>query len=110
MRRAYWAVIALGMMSAIIAAGCASATPAVPAATPRADAAGTAQPAGTVSASAAVEPVQTSKMAFLIAAPVKEVDVKAGEQVKAGQTLVVLETPELAYAVVSAQAELKSAQ
>ncbi len=49
-------------------------------------------------------------MAFVIGAPVKEVDVKAGDQVKAGQTLVVLDTPELSYAVVSAQAELKAAQ
>jgi RND family efflux transporter MFP subunit len=49
-------------------------------------------------------------MAFVIGAPVKEVAVKAGDQVTAGQKLVVLDTPEMDYAVVGAQAELKSAQ
>ena len=110
MRRAYWVLIAIGTMIAIATAGCASAAPAAPAATQPAPSAATAQPAGTVSASAEVEPVHTSNMAFVVAAPVKELDVKEGQQVKAGQALVVLDTPELTYAVASAQAELQSAQ
>ena len=110
MRRAYWVLMAIGTMIAIATAGCAGAAPAAPAATQPAPSAATAQPAGTVSASAEVEPVHTSNMAFVVAAPVKEVDVKEGQQVKAGQALVVLDTPELTYAVASAQAELRSAQ
>jgi RND family efflux transporter MFP subunit len=49
-------------------------------------------------------------MAFIISAPIKEVDVVEGEQVKAGQTLVVLDTPDLAFSVTGAQAALRSAK
>ncbi len=111
MRHAYRELIAIGMIVAMVATGCAGA--AAPTATTATQAPPTAaeqSAGGMVSASAAVEPVETSDMAFVIAAPVKEVDVKAGEQVKAGQTLVILDTPDLAYAVTGAQAELKSAQ
>ncbi len=109
MKRAYWEIIAIAFIGAMISAGCASAAPAASAAT-QPTTADTAQPAGTVSASADVEPVLKSNMAFVVAGTVKEVDVKAGDQVKAGQALVVLDRPDLSYAVVSAQAELKSAQ
>jgi RND family efflux transporter MFP subunit len=68
------------------------------------------QSAGTVTASAVAAPVQTSEMGFLLSGPVKEVDVKEGDQVKAGQTLIVLNTPDLGYSVVGAEAALKSAQ
>ncbi len=111
MRHAYWELIAIGMMIAMVAAGCAgAAAPTTATSTQAAPTASEQSAAGVVSASAAIEPVQTSNMAFVIAAPVKEVDVKAGDQVKAGQTLVVLDTPDLSYAVTGAQAELKSAQ
>src|SRR5512141_548989 len=108
MKRPYWSVLT-GWFVIALAAGCApqASAPTVPA--PAASPAGAAQTAGTVSASAVVEPAQTSDLAFLIAAPVKEVNVKAGDQVKAGQVLVVLDTPDLVYAVTSAQAELDSA-
>ncbi len=109
MRRAYWSIIAIGILLAIGATACGSASPtAAPAATSATSS--TAQAPGTITASVSVEPVHKSQMAFNIAAPVKEVDVKAGDQVKAGQTLIVLDTPEMAYAVKSAQAELQSAQ
>jgi RND family efflux transporter MFP subunit len=49
-------------------------------------------------------------MAFLITAPVKQVYVKEGDRVDAGQPLIMLDTPDLEYAVVAAEAELKSAQ
>jgi hypothetical protein len=60
--------------------------------------------AGIVSASANVAPAQTSQMGFLISAAVKEVDVKEGDQVKAGQTLIVLHTPDLSLSVTAAKA------
>ncbi len=66
--------------------------------------------AGTVAASAVAVPAQTSEMGFLISGPVKEVDVKEGDSVKAGQTLIVLDTPDLGYSVAAAEAVLRSAQ
>lgn len=101
-----WSLAAVGLILIIVTAGCGSPTPAATrVATPTAS-----NPAGVVSASVSLEPVTASDLAFLIAAPVKEVDVKAGEQVKAGQTLVVLDTPALQYAVTGAQAEVQSAR
>ncbi len=69
-----------------------------------------AQTAGIVTASAVVVPAQSSEMGFLLSGPVKEVDVKEGDSVEAGQTLIVLGTPELNYSVAAAEAALKSAQ
>ena len=65
---------------------------------------------GTVVASAVIVPAQISKLAFLTSALVKEMTVKEGDQVQAGQTLVVLDIPELEYAVIAAEAALRSAQ
>jgi RND family efflux transporter MFP subunit len=65
---------------------------------------------GTVVASAVVVPTQISKMAFLSSAPVKEVAVKEGDEVTSGQTLVVLNTPELEYGVIASEAVFRSAQ
>ena|SRR5215208_4261300 len=64
---------------------------------------------GTVIASAVVVPAQTSKLAFLTSALVKEVAVKEGDNVAAGQTLVVLNAPEAEYNVLAAEAALRSA-
>jgi RND family efflux transporter MFP subunit len=63
-----------------------------------------------VTASAVVVPVQVTELGFLLPALVKEVNVKVGEQVQAGQTLAVLDTPELQYAVAAAEAALRSAE
>lgn len=106
MRGKYSPLAVAGILLTLVAAGCGSATPV---ATPR-PAPTASVPAGIVSASVSVEPVTVSHLAFLLAAPVKEVQVRAGDQVKAGQTLVVLDTPGLQYAVTGAQAEVKSAQ
>jgi len=59
---------------------------------------------------AEVEPRRASDLSFLIAGRVKEVLVKAGDEVKAGDPLIILEAPELEYAEVSAQAEADSAE
>jgi HlyD family secretion protein len=65
---------------------------------------------GTVTASAVIVPVQVSEMGFTISAPVREVTVKEGDKVQAGQTLVMLDTPDLEFSVVDAEAALRSAQ
>ena len=110
MKNFYWTAV---LITAILLAGCAS-TP-----TPTAVALASASPtpdhsfissAGIVTASANVTPAQTSQMGFLISAPVQEVDVKEGDQVKAGQTLIVLNTPDLSLSVTAAKAAVRSAQ
>jgi RND family efflux transporter MFP subunit len=63
-----------------------------------------------LTASAVVVPGQVSELGFLISALAKEVPVKEGDTVKAGQTLMVLDTPDLEFAVIEAEAALHSAQ
>lgn len=65
---------------------------------------------GTVVASAVVLPAQVSKMGFLTSALVKDVAVKEGDRVTAGQTLVVLNTPDLEYNVLASEAALHGKQ
>lgn len=63
-----------------------------------------------LSASGVVVPAQVSDLGFLISALAREVPVKEGDSVKAGQTLMVLDTPDLEFAVIEAEAALRSAQ
>jgi multidrug resistance efflux pump len=60
-----------------------------------------------VTASAEVNPAVKSSISFLISAPVREVFVKPGDQVKAGDPLIILDTPDLEGAVLGAQAEIR---
>jgi RND family efflux transporter MFP subunit len=64
----------------------------------------------TVTASAVVVPAQVAQLGFLISAIARDIPVKEGGTVKAGQTLAVLDTPDLQFAVTEAQAALRSAQ
>ena len=64
---------------------------------------------GTVVASAVIVPVQVTELGFMTSALIKEITVREGEQVQAGQTLAALDVPELEYAVVAAEAALRSA-
>lgn len=64
----------------------------------------------TVTASAVIVPTRTVQLGFLISGIAREVPVKEGDQVTAGQTLLVLDTPELEFAVIEAEAALRSAQ
>ncbi len=65
---------------------------------------------GGVVASAVVVPAQITRLSFLHSALVKEVVVKEGDNVTAGQPLVTLNTPELEYSVVAAQEDYRSKQ
>jgi multidrug resistance efflux pump len=56
-----------------------------------------------------VVPAEYAEMSFLLSAPVREIAVTEGETVKAGQTLISLNVPDLEYAVKAAEAALKSA-
>ena len=63
-----------------------------------------------VTASAVIVPARTARLGFLISGIAKEVQLKEGDSVTAGQTLIVLDTPDLEFAVTEAQAALRSAQ
>ena len=65
---------------------------------------------GTVVASAVAVPAQVTHLGFLISGIVKDVNVKGGDTVQAGDALVVLNIPELEYNVVAAQEALRSAE
>jgi RND family efflux transporter MFP subunit len=64
----------------------------------------------TVTASAVAVPAQVSELGFLISGIAKDIPAKEGDTVKAGQTLLVLDTPELQYAVTEAEAGVRVAQ
>ncbi len=57
-----------------------------------------------------IVPAQQADLAFLLSASVEDVSVAEGQAVHAGDALIVLDTPELSYAVTAAQEALKSAQ
>lgn len=63
-----------------------------------------------VTASAVIIPAHVAQLGFLISGIAGEVSVREGDPVKAGQTLLMLDTPELEFAVIEAQAALRSAQ
>lgn len=63
-----------------------------------------------VQASAEIVPVQQASLSFLISGPVKEVNVTEGDTVVAGQILATLSSPDLEYALLQAEAALRSAE
>jgi len=114
MKKFCWTKLAAGMILTVILAGCASPSP-TPAALPTSAlptpvSNTSSSTADSVTASAVVAPAQISQLGFLISAPVKEVNIKEGDKVNQGQTLVVLDTPQLNLSVEAAQAAFSSAQ
>lgn len=65
---------------------------------------------GGITASASIVPAQVTELSFLTSALVKEIAVKEGDQVQAGDVLVALDAPDLQYAVTAAEAALRSVQ
>src|SRR4026209_385335 len=65
---------------------------------------------GTVVASAVVVPAQITRLSFLTSALVREVAIKEGDDVTAGQTLMTLNTPDLEYNHVAVQEAFRSRQ
>lgn len=61
-----------------------------------------------VIASAKVLPFQVSQLGFTTSALVKEITVSEGEQVQAGQSLVILDIPDLEFAVIAAEQDYNS--
>jgi RND family efflux transporter MFP subunit len=110
MKRSYPILLAAGAALILILSGCSSLAPATAAAPVPTAVTTVTPPPGTATASVVVVPVTKSDLSFVISAPVKEVDVKEGDKVTAGQKLFVLDTPDLEYAVTGAKAALRSAQ
>ena len=65
---------------------------------------------GRIAASAIVVPPQETQLSFVISGLVQDVQVKEGDIVQAGQTLAVLNTPDLEFAVVSAETAVRAAE
>jgi multidrug efflux pump subunit AcrA (membrane-fusion protein) len=76
MRRIYWSIALTAILALFV-------SPAFTAHAQR----------GTVVASAVVVPAQITRLSFLKSALVKEVVVKEGDDITAGQTLITLNTP-----------------
>jgi RND family efflux transporter MFP subunit len=106
MKRAYWSI---WLAFALTFTACGTASPAAAPSTVAPTAATGSSGPGSVTATAEAIPAKLSEMGFVISGRVKEVDVKAGDEVGAGQTLVVLDTPDLQSDLGAAKAELKSA-
>ena len=104
MKRTFLLFIALLLLTA-----CASPAPAepTPIAAPVVEEAQVSSPQAVI-ASAEVEPARVSYLGFTISALVKEIPVKDGDLVKAGDVLMALNTPELEYAVVAAEADFNA--
>jgi multidrug efflux pump subunit AcrA (membrane-fusion protein) len=95
----------------VILAACSAPTATPPPATPEPASTPTGLIlAGGVVASAAAVPEQDTQMSFLLSAPVKEVLVKEGDVVAAGQTLLTIYSPDLELAVTSAELNLQAAE
>ncbi len=109
MKKFFWMTAGL----TLILAACEAGAPAVPAAAtaqgePTAPAA-IISPPDTVIASAEAQPAQEARLSFPISAPVKEVFVKEGDAVKAGQLLMTLYTPDFEGAALQAELKEKAA-
>lgn len=100
MKRLYWPVFCVSvLLIAMASPPLALATPAINVAEQKA-----------VTASAVVVPAQVSQLGFVISGFAKQVPFKEGDAVTAGQTLLVLDTPELEFAIAAAQAGLRAAE
>ena len=115
MKRSLWTMLAVGMALAMILTACGT-SPSPSAAPTATENPATPQTndfpisAGDVIASAVVVPVQQAQMSFVLSAPVKEILVKEGDVVKAGQALILLSTLDLELSVTEAEFGVRSAQ
>lgn len=113
MKRSLWITLAASMELIMILTACGALPSAAPMATENPAAPQTndiPSSAGDVIASAVVVPAQQAQMSFVLSAPVKEVLVKEGDVVKAGQALILLSALDLELSVKEAELSVRSAQ
>lgn len=94
----------------LLLAACAPATPTAPPATAAPAPTSASEAGGDVVASAVVVPARSAELAFVIPGPVKEILVKEGDTVAAGQTLAALDSPALLGTLEAAEAALRAAE
>ena len=107
MKRYFWLI---SMILTILLAACGSPTPL--ASSPAAPAPVEVEnipSADVVVSSAVITPVQVTRLSFIISGLIKEIKVKEGDKVQTGQSLVMLDTSELEFAVMAADAAYRSA-
>ncbi len=109
MMRYLW-TMSLALTLLISACGSKTAVTPLPTLSLDANAAAENPAVKTVKASAEVVPAQEAQLGFVISGLVKEVLVKEGQQVQAGQALATLDTAELQFAVAAAEADLRAAE
>ena len=101
----------LGLTIGLTACGSSATAIPTPSATTAPEAPARFNPSpNAVIASAEIVPAQVSNIGFIVSGRVKQISVNDGELVQSGQPLVVLDTPELDFAVVAAEASLRAAQ
>ena len=106
MKPTLW-IILIAAAFILLIAGCNSASTPTPIPTVSLDVVDTTT-SGQVKASAVVVPAQESRLSFVIPGVDKDVTVTEGDQVQAGQALIQLDTSEMEYDIVSAEAALTS--
>lgn len=108
MKRIAWSILVC-LTIALTACSGAGATPAAVSSVTPAPVILNNPSSDVVVASASVVPAQVTQLGFTISALVKDVAVKEGDKVQAGQTLIVLDTPELEFAAAAAESTYQSA-
>jgi RND family efflux transporter MFP subunit len=108
MKKSSWLLVICLVLLTLTVAACGAAPTEVPA--PTVTPQDTPMPAGVVAASAEVVPVLEAELAFPIGGTLKELAVKVGDPVAAGQTLMVLNAPELEYGVLQAEDAARAAE
>lgn len=99
MKRLIWLIL----LTIILTACGGNPTPAVSPIAAIVDKTAVASDPNIVVASAQVLPAQASQLGFTTSAVVKEIPVSEGQQVKAGLPLIILDTPDLEFAVTAAE-------
>jgi HlyD family secretion protein len=108
MKHTRWRTLAVTAL-VLVMAGCAPAAtetpfpPLVPEASHPAE-------ADSVQASAEVAPAQEAHLSFVISGMVAQINVKEGDVVEAGQILVSLQSPDLEYGLLQAEAAVRAAE
>jgi RND family efflux transporter MFP subunit len=108
MKHIIWTMFIVSALTLVIAS-CSSAATATPIPVISLDETDASAPSQ-VQASAVVVPAREARLSFVLSGLVEEVAVREGDQVQAGQTLISLDTSDLEYELVAAQAALTSVE
>jgi RND family efflux transporter MFP subunit len=107
MKHTQWAALA-GLAFVLAMAGCTSSATATPIPTVALDS--DSSEISNVQASAKVVPSQEVQLSFVVSGSIKDVTVREGDTVEAGQILATLNSPDLGYSVLQAEAAVRVAE